>query len=587
MVYKLNIELQSNLEDIKQNFKNLSCFEDVALLLEVPKELLWKVLIKNKGANYKAFKLKKKNGSERVIFSPTLSLSILQKKLAYILESNYKNHSQSYGFVKGRGIVDNAQKHLNKKYVLNFDLENFFESITFRRVRSMFMTYYKFNEKVATTLANICCHPNGFLPQGAATSPIISNIICNRIDKEFSKLAKNNRCQYTRYADDITFSTSRRVFPPDIAYITEGSLFLNNNVISIVEYQGFKINKEKTRLQNYRQNQTVTGITVNEKLNVKRSYVRRIRSILHCIEKNVEDLQKAEQIFKEKYPFRQKKHLDNINMFAILKGMISHVGHVKGKDDPLYLKLAKRFNKIAYLSETISPFKLESLKKFHETYTYIIDYDDKAPLVCFENDKMEEILYGQGTGFLLKGVGLITNAHVIEDAIEAIKDNKKFNTEYGISFFRGNYPDLKYKAKVSKYDLDKDIAILDIKDFNIDNQGYEYNIDMKDGQKIELIGYPDYKIGQEIKVETGHLKGIRKHRDSTGKLHSRREISAIIYGGNSGGPIINESNEVIGVAVKGATLHGVSPSEIIPIKDVINLNSSNSEVSSKIATKPH
>ena len=120
MVYKLNFELQSNLEDIKQNFKNLSCFEDVALLLEVPKELLWKVLIKNKGANYKAFKLKKKNGSERVIFSPTLSLSILQKKLAYILESNYKNHRQSYGFVKGRGIVDNAQKHLNKKYVLNF-----------------------------------------------------------------------------------------------------------------------------------------------------------------------------------------------------------------------------------------------------------------------------------------------------------------------------------------------------------------------------------------------------------------------------------------------------------------------------------
>ncbi|KNX33119.1 MULTISPECIES: hypothetical protein [Bacillus amyloliquefaciens group] len=79
MVYKFNFELQSNLDDIKQNFKNLPCFEDIALFLEVPKELLWTVLIKNKGAKYMTFKLKKKNGSERVIFSPTINLSILQK----------------------------------------------------------------------------------------------------------------------------------------------------------------------------------------------------------------------------------------------------------------------------------------------------------------------------------------------------------------------------------------------------------------------------------------------------------------------------------------------------------------------------
>ncbi|MFS3915620.1 reverse transcriptase domain-containing protein [Bacillus australimaris] len=578
MVYKLNIRLQSNLEDIKQKFQNLSCFEDVALLLEVPKKLLWKVLIKNKGNNYNAFKIKKKNGSERFIFSPTSNLSLLQKKLAYVLKCNYKNHNQSFGFVEGRGIVANAQKHLNKKYVLNFDLENFFESITFRRVRSMFMTYYKFNEKVATILANICCHPNGFLPQGAATSPIISNIICNRLDKEFSQIAKKNRCQYTRYADDITFSTNKRQFPYDIAYVREGSLFLSTNIISIVESQGFKINKEKTRLQNFKQNQTVTGITVNEKLNVKRSYVRRIRSILHCIEKNSNNLHEAEQIFKEKFPFRQKKLFDfnNINMFAILKGMISHVGHVKGKDDAVYLNLAKRFNDTVYLDPTISPFRLESLEKFHKSYTYIIQDDEKAPLVHF-GEEMEVIGYGQGTGFLLKGVGLVTNAHVIEDVIKAIEDGKKLNTEYGISFFKGNDPNIKYKAKVAKYDLDKDIAILDIKNFNIGEHGYEYNINMTTEQKIELIGYPDYSIGQEIKIESGYLKGIRKHG-----FHTRHEISAIIYGGNSGGPIINESNEVIGVAVKGATLRGVAPSEIIPIEEIINLNSNLTDVSTKI-----
>lgn len=568
---QLKIELKSNNTVINARFKRLTDFEDIAILLEIPVEFLWKILIKNKNINYRMFKLCKKNGNERTIYSPSTNLAILQKKLAYILTLNFNSHQKSHGFVKNRSIVSNATEHINKKFILNLDLENFFESIKFRRVRYMFIAYFKFNDKVATTLANICCHPEGFLPQGAATSPIISNILGKSLDKELTRVAQNTKwSQYTRYADDITFSTNKKHFPKEIAYLDkDGNIILNENIVNIVEKYGFKINPEKTRLQNWKQHQSVTGIVVNEKLNINRTYIRRVRSILNCIEKNLDNLDVAVKIFESKYPFRQRKEGGNPDMFLVLKGMISHIGHVKGKEDTVYLKLAERFNKIAH-SKDRKAIKLPlSNIDFHEKYTYIIDNPD-VELFIAEDGNLGEFIYGQGTGFLLQGIGIVTNAHVIADAIDVLQFDLKFTKEFNIAFYTSTDHYVQQWAKIVYYDINKDIAILNLKDIDISNQGYTYNEFIEKGQVIELIGYPGYRKGQEISVKKGKVEGIRIH-EVEGK-HKRYEISTTIYGGHSGGPIVNENNEVVGVAVKGATLNGVSPNEIIPISDVIQLS---------------
>lgn len=515
------------------------------------------------------FKVYKKNGNERTIYSPSSNLGILQKKLAYILSLNFSNHDGSHGFVKNRSIVTNAFEHLNKKFVLNLDLENFFESISFSRVRHMFMAYFKFNDKVATTLSNICCHPTGFLPQGAPTSPIVSNILAKTLDKELKSVAVGTRwSQYTRYADDITFSTNKKIFPKEIAYFNEeGNLTLSENIVKIIENNGFKINDQKTRLQNYKQSQSVTGITVNEKLNIDRKYIRRIRSILNCIEKNIDNLDVAKKIFESKYSYRQSKKGKKPDMFLILRGMISHVGHVKGKQDSVFWKLATRFNDIT----PYSPIKLPlSKREFHENHTFIISHDNPEIYFTADGDS-NEVVYGQGTGFLLKNVGLVTNAHVISDVIEEVLEKKgSFLKEYYIEIFKSTDYYEKQWAKVVSYDIERDIAILSVKGIDISKTGYRYIESIKEGDSIEIIGHPNYRKGQDIKIQNGVVQGTRKHEHSINKRisYDRFEINTTIFVGNSGGPIVNKSNEVMAIAVKGA---GIIPNEVIPISEVIRL----------------
>ncbi|WP_309242112.1 reverse transcriptase domain-containing protein [Paenibacillus sp. S150] len=567
----MNVELKSSPTDIRLKFRKLNTFDDIAHLLEIPVQFLWKILVRDKLVNYRTFKLRKKNGDERTIYSPLSNLAILQKKLSYILSLNFTHHDRSHGFIENRSIVTNASEHLRKKYVLNLDLENFFESISFRRIRHMFISYYKFNDKVASTLANICSHPDGFLPQGAPTSPVVSNIIAKTLDKELKRVAIGAKwTQYTRYADDITFSTSKEQFPKEIATINEsGIITLNENIIKIIEKNGFKVNDKKTRLQNHKQSQSVTGITVNEKLNIDRRYIRRIRSILSCIEKNINNLDEAHKIFEMKYPFRQRKRGSNPDMFLILRGMISHVGNVKGKQDSVYWKLANRFNKVT----PHEPIKLQlSRREFHEDNTYVIDSDYTAKYYNHNENIFDEALYGQGTGFILRTIGLVTNAHVIEGIIEGLEQKFIFSKKYYIEAYKSTLYSFPENAKVLCYDIEKDIAILSVEGLEIHEKGYMYNESIKEEQQIELVGFPGYRKGQDIKIQKGFVQGVRMHLSKDGtKRYKRREISATIYGGNSGGPIVNTDNEVIGLAVKGATMNGVSPNEIVPISEVIEL----------------
>ncbi|MCF2945654.1 reverse transcriptase domain-containing protein [Paenibacillus tarimensis] len=575
--------LQSSDDKIKSKFKTLTDFEDVALLLEIPVEFLWKILIRDKQINYKSFPLAKKNGGYRTIYSPSKNLTLLQKKLAYILSLNFTPHTRAYGFIEKRSIVTNASEHLKKNYVLNIDLENFFESISFARVRKMFISYFKFNDTVSTTLANICVHPDGILPQGAATSPIISNILAKSLDKELLRLSLESKgVKYTRYADDITFSTNKKTFPKAIALLNDDKqVILSDNLIQIIKSNGFNVNERKIRLQDREGNQSVTGITVNEKLNVSRTYIRRIRSILNCIEKNINDLDFARSIFERKYPFRQRVKGNYPDMFLVLRGMITHVGHVKGKRDPIYLKLASRFNRISPKKMIInSAEKQNNKRKAYEDYTYVIDQDDIKCVFDPKMDDMVDLYYGQGTGVLLKGIGVVTNTHVLGTIIDALDNGAKLPSSYRIRVFKH---DSELACTITCYDPERDIAILTPDDIDCSAIGLEYNTSITKGQSIDLIGYPNYRQGQEIRVENGFVQGKRIHKGTKGE-YIRHEISPTIYAGNSGGPVVNENAEVIAIAAKGATENGVVPNEVIPISEIIKLAQDNGLLNERMSS---
>lgn len=241
---------------------------------------------------YKEFEIPKKNGGVRIICAPKPELKLLQKKLADVLwdcfvddlsskskEKKYKIPMLSHAFEKNKSIITNAQAHRNKKYILNVDLKDYFESFNFGRVRGFFIKDKDFQvtPEVATVIAQIACY-QGKLPQGAPSSPIITNLITRILDYRIVKIAKKYRFTYTRYADDLTFSTNRNLHSNKLKATKELDKFLEE-LEKLIASSGFEINSKKTRLSDDMQRQEVTGLIVNKKLNVKREYIKNTRAM--------------------------------------------------------------------------------------------------------------------------------------------------------------------------------------------------------------------------------------------------------------------------------------------------------------------
>ena len=234
----------------------------------------------------------KKNGGERVIHAPKKELKFLQKKLSNVLwecylesiesksmDRKFKTPVLSHAFEKGKSIITNSQMHRNKKYILNIDLKNFFDSFNFGRVRGFFIKDRDFavSPEIATVIAQIACY-QGKLPQGAPSSPIITNLITRILDYRIVKIAKKYRFTYSRYADDMTFSTNRELNSNKLRASEELENFLAE-LEELIVSSGFEINPKKTRLSNNMQRQEVTGLVVNKKINVKREYIKNTRAM--------------------------------------------------------------------------------------------------------------------------------------------------------------------------------------------------------------------------------------------------------------------------------------------------------------------
>lgn len=272
-------------------FCDITSRNELADFLEIPRKVLTYVLYVEKVEGfYTTFTIPKKNGDTRTIKAPYGDLKAVQKKLACELEkyqqeiwaSKKIKPNIAHGFQKQKSIVTNAKIHRNKRYVLNIDLQDFFDSFHFGRVRGFFEKNRDFALpiEVATVLAQLTCF-EGCLPQGAPTSPIITNLICQILDNRLLKIAKQYKLDYTRYADDLTFSTNDKTF------VEHWEEFVHA-VQKEVERAGFKINENKTRLIYKDSQQKVTGLVVNEKVNVAQEYFRRTKAMAHSLYKTGE-----------------------------------------------------------------------------------------------------------------------------------------------------------------------------------------------------------------------------------------------------------------------------------------------------------
>ena len=255
---------------------------------------------------YRQFKVRKKSGGERVIHEPLPSLKEIQR---WVLENIlYVSQPSRYtkGFVPKLSIKDNARFHRAQRKVLSLDLKDFFPTVKRHRVYGLFHSF-GYSQPVANLLARLCTLEN-VLPQGAPTSPAITNLICRSLDKRIAGFALKHKLRYTRYADDITFSGEFNV----------GALI--TLVRSIVESEGFTLNENKTRLMEAHQRQEVTGIVVNHHLQAPRKMRRELRKAIHYIEQ-----------------YGLNSHLNQIgetrrNYIKHLVGIATFIIHINPKD---------------------------------------------------------------------------------------------------------------------------------------------------------------------------------------------------------------------------------------------------------------
>lgn len=279
------MSIEEKEEKQKRISQFLSCLsnQDLAIFFKIQYSTLIFYAYRNADRNYKTFVLKKKNGGNREINCPSSNLKLIQNSLNKVLNDIYIPPASTHGFVQNKSIKTNAIQHTGKKYILNADIRDFFPSINFGRVYGMFLSKpFSFNKEVATTLAKICCH-NNCLPQGAPSSPTISNFISLRLDNQLIKFSKANYLFYSRYADDLSFSSNSLQFIRK-AISDEGQI--TDELKAIINSNGFSLNKRKVYLRTKSQRQVVNGLTVNKFPNLNRIYYRNnIRALLNAVNK--------------------------------------------------------------------------------------------------------------------------------------------------------------------------------------------------------------------------------------------------------------------------------------------------------------
>ncbi|EMO4462912.1 TPA: reverse transcriptase domain-containing protein [Pseudomonas aeruginosa] len=325
----------------------INSLQDLANFLSVKRGLLaYYAFYVSPGDAYSNFSIKKRSGSDRSIDAPVKGLRDIQTIIYKKFSGEIEFRKCAFGYIPGRGIFQNSERHIRQRWVLRIDLKDFFPSITAVRVAGIFSAQpFNISYKAARTLALIATK-NGVLPQGSPLSPWISNVVCRGLDYTLQKLASRHKCYYTRYADDLYFSTSNSVFPSALAHRSEKEsiIVIGDELKAAIIAAGFTPNEEKTSLRPASQRQIVTGVVVNSKPNVPKEFVKGIRAALYAWEKH--GLLSAEENWQKNVDVRNRWDSANPRFRWVLRGKINHLRHIKGEADPVYIKLASRLKSL-------------------------------------------------------------------------------------------------------------------------------------------------------------------------------------------------------------------------------------------------
>lgn len=295
---------------------------------------------------FRTFHIRKKSGGLREIKAPCSQLDVILTCVNILLKSIYEPSDVAMGFTSGRSVLNNSQIHVGHNYVFNIDLKDFFPSIPQARVwKRLQLAPFNFPQEVANILAGLCCSfdekvNTNVLPQGSPASPLLTNAICDKLDRRMKGVARRFGLHYSRYADDMTFSSMHNVYH-------EGSEF-RFEIQRIISEQGFRMNESKTRLQKTGSRQEVTGLTVNTIANVSHKYISDLRWILHVWEK--EGYAKAYAMFYPKYK-HEKGYIKKGEpvMENVIGGKLNYLRMVRGENNPAYRKLQARYDALQEL----------------------------------------------------------------------------------------------------------------------------------------------------------------------------------------------------------------------------------------------
>ncbi len=306
-----------------------------------------------------------------------------------------------------------------------------------------------------------------------------------------NRLAGHYKCTYTRYADDMTLSTFQNRFPKDLAELKEiegqQKCVPGARLLRVFRRNGFRLNNSKIRLSNTSQRQEVTGLTVNERVNVPRLFVREIRAMLHNLRRF--GVHKCQERYELKYAHRRHRSPSSVipPFLWVLRGKIDYVGMIRGIEDELYRKLLKRLDELAPGIVKVPVLRDEIEKLF-----------DRLWVIEVETENEDHRQFNQGTAFMLRDVGLITASHVLGDS-KAVTIR-----------VRSSDGSQAYDASVVRRDRTLDLAIL-MADGLVADDGFEISqMAAKRNMPIELLGFPNHNYGDSGHFDQGIVSGFRR-----------------------------------------------------------------------------
>ena len=509
-------------------FAGLDSVEAIADLLGTTVRRLNFNLYSPRRDPYGSFQILKSNGSFRTILTPPPYVKAYQRTLLACLTDLFIPKACVHGFVPTRSVLTNARPHVLRRLLLNIDLVDFFPSINFGRVMGVFGAHpFGFPKNVAAILAHICCY-RGTLPQGAPTSPVIANLVCRGMDRGLEAMARRNRSVYSRYADDMTISTADNEFPPAILLARLPAVELGGEVIQIIRDNGFAINAAKTRVADRRMRQAVTGLVVNEKVNVPRAFIRSIRSLLHNIEKHGDIAATAK--FRT-WDTRQRL-AEQPTAAKHVWGKIDYLEMVRGRGDCLTTGLAVR------AAASVPRSRWGGI--LHGKAAQDVKLLSSAIFVVIGRNVLsgEEV---HATACAVKGVGIVTARHV-------------FDGRAGYQWKIQRAVDRMTVENVSHARIHPhiDVAILETKvpmhaSF-LPCGGNAIGTD----QEVSVAGFPyGYLPADSLDICRTRIRQIRVLSAVQWLL-----IDADLDQGHSGGPVISTTGEVVGIVAYDHTNSG-------------------------------